>query len=65
MRGARRQVPLACQCRSLHLKQKGAITGPFLQYAGQSHVSSVTIGELFTWEPAKVSEKAPVKTGKE
>jgi tRNA(fMet)-specific endonuclease VapC len=34
---------------SAHLKQKGAITSRFLQYAGQLHISAVTLGELFTW----------------
>ncbi len=34
---------------SAHLKQKGGITSRFLQYAGQLHISAVTLGELFTW----------------
>jgi tRNA(fMet)-specific endonuclease VapC len=34
---------------SAHLKQKGGITGRFLQYTGQLHISAITLGELFTW----------------
>ena len=34
---------------SFHLKQKGNLTGKFLQYMGQLHVSAITVGELFTW----------------
>ena len=34
---------------SAHLKEKSAVTGRFLQYTGQLHISVVTMGELFTW----------------
>jgi len=34
---------------SAHLRQKGAVTGRFLQYTGQLHISVITMGELFTW----------------
>jgi tRNA(fMet)-specific endonuclease VapC len=34
---------------SAHLKQKGAVTRKFLQYAGRLHVSVITLGELLTW----------------
>jgi tRNA(fMet)-specific endonuclease VapC len=32
-----------------HLKQKGIVTNRFLQYTGGLHVSTVTLGELYTW----------------
>jgi tRNA(fMet)-specific endonuclease VapC len=34
---------------SAHLRQKGHLTGRFLQYAGRLHVSVITVGELYTW----------------
>jgi tRNA(fMet)-specific endonuclease VapC len=34
---------------SAHLKQQGAVTNRFLQYAGRLHISVVSIGELLTW----------------
>lgn len=34
---------------SAQLKRKGAVTGKFLQYMGRRHVSSITVGELYTW----------------
>jgi tRNA(fMet)-specific endonuclease VapC len=34
---------------SAHLKQKGNLTHRFLQHTGGLHVSTVTLGELFSW----------------
>lgn len=34
---------------SAHLKQRGAATSKFLQYAGRLHVSVITLGEVLTW----------------
>lgn len=34
---------------SAHLKQRGAVTSKFLQYAGRLHVSVITLGEVLTW----------------
>ena len=34
---------------SSHLKQAGAMTTRFQQFAGQLHVSVITVGELYTW----------------
>ena len=34
---------------SANLKQKGPVMSRFLQYTGQLHISTVTVGELFTW----------------
>jgi len=34
---------------SAHLKQKGPVTSRFLQYTGRLSISTVTLGELFTW----------------
>ena len=34
---------------SAHLKQSGAITSKFLQHSGRLHISTVTVGELYTW----------------
>lgn len=34
---------------SAHLRQKGQLASRFLQYTGRLHVSTVTVGELYTW----------------
>ena len=34
---------------SAHLKGHPRVTGRFLQYTGNLHMSVVTLGELFTW----------------
>jgi tRNA(fMet)-specific endonuclease VapC len=34
---------------SAHLKQTGPVPARFLQYAGQLHISVITLGELYTW----------------
>jgi len=34
---------------SAHLKQRGAVSSKFLQYTGRLHISTLTVGELFTW----------------
>lgn len=34
---------------SAHLKQKGVVSNRLLQYTGGVHVSTITVGELYTW----------------
>ena len=34
---------------SAHLKQVASVTGKFLQYTGRLYVSTLTVGELYTW----------------
>jgi predicted nucleic acid-binding protein len=34
---------------SAHLKGVAAATSKFLQYTGQLHISTLTVGELYTW----------------
>lgn len=34
---------------SAHLKQAPALTGRLLQYGGRLYISSVSVGELYTW----------------
>jgi tRNA(fMet)-specific endonuclease VapC len=34
---------------SAHLRQNGRLTTRFLQHTGRLHVSTVTVGELYTW----------------
>lgn len=34
---------------SAHLKSAGPVGGRFIQYGGRLHVSTVTVGELYTW----------------
>jgi tRNA(fMet)-specific endonuclease VapC len=43
---------------SAHLKQVPAVTSKFLQYAGRLHISTLKVGELFTWSSRA---KAPPK----
>jgi tRNA(fMet)-specific endonuclease VapC len=43
---------------SAHLKAHGRVTNRFLQYTGRLWISSVTLGELYTWAlRAKASPK--------
>jgi tRNA(fMet)-specific endonuclease VapC len=43
---------------SAHLKGNPQVTNRFLQYAGNLHISTVTLGELYTWVlRAKASPK--------
>jgi tRNA(fMet)-specific endonuclease VapC len=34
---------------SAHLRQVAVVTSKFLQYTGRLHVSTLTVGELYTW----------------
>ncbi len=34
---------------SAYMKQNGLVTSRFVQYGGRLHISTVTLGELFTW----------------
>ncbi len=34
---------------SAHLKGVGAVSNRFLQYMGRLHISTITLGELYTW----------------
>jgi tRNA(fMet)-specific endonuclease VapC len=34
---------------SAHLKEKGIVSGRFLQFTGRLNVSVITVGELYTW----------------
>jgi tRNA(fMet)-specific endonuclease VapC len=34
---------------SAHLKNVGGVSHRFLQYTGRLHISTITLGELFTW----------------
>ncbi len=43
---------------SAHLKTHGPVTNRFLQYTGRLWISSITLGELYTWAlRAKASPK--------
>jgi len=34
---------------SAHLKHKGIVTNRFLQYTGRLYLSTISLGELYTW----------------